>query len=102
VPLLLPLALDFFVRSRVRIQQHLGDGSHRELATLGRGEIFGEMAVIDIFPRSASVVALEETSAPVIPIFAFRARLYDDTDIAMKLLAVFSRRVRTAESATAS
>jgi CRP/FNR family transcriptional regulator len=87
------------IRGRARIQQRLADGSERELATVGRGQIFGEMALIDIFPRSASVVALEETSALVIPIFAFRALLYEDAAIAMKLLAELSRRVRTAESA---
>jgi CRP/FNR family transcriptional regulator, cyclic AMP receptor protein len=87
------------ISGRALIQQRLAGGSNRELATLGRGGIFGEMALLDIFPRSASVVALEETSALVIPIFDFRALLYDDADIAMKLLAELSRRVRTAESA---
>ena len=86
------------IRGRALIQQRLAGGGDRELATLGRGEVFGEMALLDVFPRSASVVALEETSALVIPIFDFRALLYDDADIAMKLLAVLSRRVRTAES----
>jgi CRP/FNR family transcriptional regulator, cyclic AMP receptor protein len=87
------------IRGRAQILQRLVDGGDRELATLRRGEIFGEMALIDVFPRSASVVALEETSALVIPIFDFRALLYDDADLAMKLLAVLSRRVRSAESA---
>jgi CRP/FNR family transcriptional regulator len=87
------------ISGRALIQQRLAGGSNRELATLGRGGIFGEMALIDIFPRSASVVALEKTRAQVIPIFDFRALVYDDSDIAMKLLAELSRRVRTAETA---
>jgi CRP/FNR family transcriptional regulator, cyclic AMP receptor protein len=87
------------ISGRALIQQRLASDSNRELATLGRGGIFGEMVLLDIFPRSASVVALEDTSALVIPIFDFRALLYDDSDIAMKLLAELSRRVRTAESA---
>jgi CRP/FNR family transcriptional regulator, cyclic AMP receptor protein len=86
------------VSGRVLIQQRVDDGSDRALVTLGPGEIFGEMALLDIFPRSASVLALEDSSALVIPIFDFRALLYDDADIAMKLLAVLSRRVRAAES----
>src|SRR6516165_4881806 len=45
------------ISGRALIQQRLVDGSDRDLATLGRGEIFGEMALIDVFPRSASVVA---------------------------------------------
>jgi len=86
------------ISGRALIQQRWAGGRSRELATVGRGEIFGEMALLDIFPRSASVVALEETSALVIPIFDFRALLHDDSDIAMKLLAVLSRRVRIAET----
>jgi CRP/FNR family cyclic AMP-dependent transcriptional regulator len=55
------------------------------------------MALLDTFPRSASVVAEEATSALVIPIFDFRALLRDDSPIAIKLLAVLSRRVRHVE-----
>lgn len=36
------------------------DGS-RMIATLGMGDLFGEMAVVNNEPRSASVVALEDT-----------------------------------------
>jgi len=60
--------------------------------------MFGEMALLDSSPRSASVVAREDTSALVIPIFDFRALLHNESDIAIKLLAVLARRVRTAES----
>jgi CRP-like cAMP-binding protein len=96
--------VDFYVliSGRALLQQCGAGGSHRELATLGRGGIFGDLALLDIFPRSASVVALEETSALVIPIGAFRALLYDDSDIALKLLTELSRRVRTAESTASS
>lgn len=55
---------------RVRIVRE-SDGATRELATLGEGAFFGEMALLSGAPRSASVVALEETqvleiSAPVL------------------------------------
>jgi CRP/FNR family transcriptional regulator len=92
--------VDFYVllSGRALLQQCVAGGSHRELATLGRGGIFGDLALLNIFPRSASVVALEPTSALVIPMFAFRALLYEDSAIALKLLAELSRRVRTAES----
>jgi CRP/FNR family transcriptional regulator, cyclic AMP receptor protein len=59
------------------------------------------MALLDISPRSASVLAQEDTRALVIPIFDFRALLHD-ADMAIKLLAVLARRVRTAESAASS
>jgi CRP-like cAMP-binding protein len=84
------------VRGCVVIRQQQA-GTERQLATLRSGETFGEMALLDTFPRPASVVAEEATSALVIPIFEFRELLLDDTPIAIKLLAVLSRRVRHVE-----
>jgi CRP/FNR family transcriptional regulator len=92
------VGLYVLIRGLARVEQRLPDGSIRQLSLLGSREVFGEMALLDTSPRSASVVAIEDTSAMVIPIFDFRALLHDDADIAIKLLAVLSRRVRTAES----
>ncbi len=69
------------------------------MALLGGSELFGEMALLDTAPRSASVAAQEDTTALVFPIFDFRVLLYCEPAIAIKLLAVLSRRVRQAESA---
>ena len=93
------VGLYVLIRGRAVVSQGLPDGGSRELANLAVGDMFGEMALLDSFPRSASVAAQEATSALVIPIFDFRALLHDDSDIAIKLLAVLSRRVRSAESA---
>ena len=38
-------------------------GRHYKLHELGRGDCFGEMALMDLMPRSASVKALEDCSA---------------------------------------
>jgi CRP/FNR family transcriptional regulator, cyclic AMP receptor protein len=91
------VGLYVIIRGRVLVRQRQADGAERQLAALGSGEMFGEMALLDTFPRSASVVAEEATSALVIPIFDFRALLRDDSPIAIKLLAVLSRRVRHVE-----
>jgi CRP-like cAMP-binding protein len=93
------VGLYILIRGRALVWQRLPDGSDRELATLGAQELFGEMALLDTYPRSASVLAQEATSALVIPIFDFRALLHSDSAIAIKLLAVLSRRVRQAEAA---
>jgi CRP-like cAMP-binding protein len=93
------VGLYVLIRGRARVQQHAGEESPRQLALLGSNEIFGELALLDNAPRSASVVAEEDTSALVIPIFDFRALLHDDPAIAIKLLSVLARRVRTAEAA---
>jgi CRP/FNR family transcriptional regulator, cyclic AMP receptor protein len=54
---------EFFVVMRGRVEFRSGS---RSFETLGRGGIFGEMALIDDSPRSATVVALTDvTVAPV-------------------------------------
>jgi CRP/FNR family transcriptional regulator, cyclic AMP receptor protein len=68
------------------------------LATLGPGEVFGEMAVLDNQPRSASAIAASETV-----LFAFDGhRLLDDfPHLSVKLLRYLarelSRRLREAD-----
>jgi CRP-like cAMP-binding protein len=47
---------------RVAVVKHWEGVDHR-LRHLGAGDCFGEMALIDMSPRSASVVALEDCSA---------------------------------------
>src|SRR5262249_13646898 len=93
------VGLYVLIDGKALVWQRHADGADHQLAVLGTRELFGEMALLDTFPRSASVTAQETTSALVIPIFDFRALLYDDAAIAIKLLAVLSRRVRHAEGA---
>ncbi|MBM4371758.1 MAG: cyclic nucleotide-binding domain-containing protein [Deltaproteobacteria bacterium] len=49
------------VSGRVRVLKEVRAGEQKTLATLGAGEVFGEMALIDRYPRSASVVTLTNT-----------------------------------------
>jgi len=49
------------VRGRVRILVVGKDGRELAVRILGPGDIFGEMALLENLPRSASVEALEET-----------------------------------------
>lgn len=39
------------------------NGRQYEIGRLGPGECFGEMALIDLFPRSASVLAIQDCTA---------------------------------------
>jgi CRP/FNR family cyclic AMP-dependent transcriptional regulator len=82
---------------KVRIIQAVDpDRAEEELATEGPGGVIGEMALLDDLPRSASVVAEEDVTALLLPVWEFRTVLKSHPDIALKLLAVLSRRLRKA------
>ena len=90
-------ALYIIKGGKVRVTMHGGDGEEREVNTVGAGEAIGEMALLDDQPRSATVTAVDDVTALVLPVWEFRGVLKDHPDIALKLLAVLSRRLRKAE-----
>lgn len=50
-------ALYIVAEGRVRISRHVPGMGEEALAILGRGEVFGEMALTDVAPRSADAIA---------------------------------------------
>ncbi len=74
------------------------DRPEEDLGIVGPGDVIGEMALLDDFPRSATATAVEDVTALVLPIWDFRAVLRDHPDIALNLLGVLSRRLRKAEA----
>ncbi|HST89757.1 MAG TPA: cyclic nucleotide-binding domain-containing protein [Ktedonobacterales bacterium] len=89
----------FFVitAGKVRIMQQRADGDTRQLNVLGPGDTFGEMALLDELPRSTTALAVEPTTALVLPVWDFRAILKEDSEIALGLLKALSRRLRAVE-----
>ena len=73
-------------------------GTEEELGTAGAGEVLGEMSLLDDLPRSATISAIDDVTALLLPIWEFRTVLQSHPDIAVKLLAVLSRRLRKAEN----
>jgi CRP/FNR family cyclic AMP-dependent transcriptional regulator len=77
------------------------DGPEEVLGIAGISDIIGEMALLDDLPRSATVTAVDEVTALVLPFGDFRRILRSilsrDPDVALDLLATLSRRVRKAE-----
>jgi CRP-like cAMP-binding protein len=71
----------------------------RRLGTVRPGEFFGEVAVLDGSPRSASVIA----ETPLVAIRLFRrtllALLAAEPQLALKILDVLVRRIRDLTSA---
>ncbi|MDO8136620.1 MAG: cyclic nucleotide-binding domain-containing protein [Candidatus Brocadiales bacterium] len=64
------------------------------LATLGEGEVFGEMSLIDSQPRSATVRALGETRVLTIDHEAFLRRVRSDPFLALSILRQMGLRIR--------
>lgn len=79
-----------------RMEVFLMDESGKEIVldTKGPGDYFGEMALLDDAPRSASVVSLENSSFLVIQGREFREYLSTRPNIAISLLEALSHRIR--------
>jgi CRP/FNR family cyclic AMP-dependent transcriptional regulator len=69
-----------------------------EVRTLGTGDYFGEISMIDGKPRSATVTATEPTTTLAVPHQEFERLLADEPDFARALLKTLCARVRDAES----
>ena len=70
--------------------------------TLGPGDFFGEMALIDGGPRSATVTAKTEVRTMKLPRRAFIKTLEQDSRIALAIMEVLAERVRRLERAPSS
>lgn len=64
-----------------------------ELAVLGAGDFFGELALLDRAPRTATVTTLAPTEAVVLTLQEFDALLEEAPTISRKLLQGLARRL---------
>jgi CRP-like cAMP-binding protein len=68
--------------------------SGRVVETMEPGELFGEMALIDAEPRSASAVAVGPVRLIVIDHASFHTLVRNDPDFALDVMRFMSRRLR--------
>ena len=88
----------FVVRQgRVKVVLIGEDGREVILGVLGVSEHFGELALIDDRPRSAHVIAMEESHLLVLRRDDFRRRVESSPAVAWSLLTELSRRLRRAD-----
>ncbi len=84
----------YFVQSgKVRIER-IRDKNVIELAELNKGAIFGEMAMIDGKPRSATAVALEDAELLVITEEEFEKKSVSIPTWYMSILKILSHKLR--------
>jgi len=83
---------------QVKVTMISPEGKEIILAILGPGDFFGEMALLDDEPRSATVVATEPLDLVTIWRSDFLQILAENFSIAKKVLAEISRRLRNASN----
>jgi CRP/FNR family cyclic AMP-dependent transcriptional regulator len=95
-------ALYVVAQGQVKVVLIGEDGREVILSVMGEGEFFGEMALIDDEPRSAHVIAMEDSSLLVIRREDFQDLLKQTPGIALMLLRELSRRLRRADDKVGS
>lgn len=84
----------YFVESGwVKVRRHAGE-EVVTLAILGRGDFFGEMAILDESPRSTDVVALSAVKLLSISAQRFIQTLFRDPQLHHRMLQLMVRRLR--------
>jgi CRP/FNR family transcriptional regulator len=79
-----------------RVTREHSDGRAITLATLGPGEVFGELAMLDGDLRSASAEALTDGELLALPATDVKALLARHPEISVKLVGALVRRLRAA------
>ncbi len=72
-------------------------GTEKILATLGAGEFFGEMSILNNKPRSAGAVVNEDAKLLVIDPKTFEAMIRGNVEIAVRLIKKLSDRLQEAD-----
>lgn len=87
-------AVAFYVITKGKVQVLKGG---EELATKSAGESFGEMSLLDGYPRSTTIVAQEDTECLVLTRWDFTAELRTNPTIALAMLPELSKIIRRLE-----
>lgn len=91
-------AVYVIVNGKVKIVTTTSDGREFILTVLGSGQVFGEMALLESAPRSASVITVTSVELVVLGRREFQHLLDTTPSISRKLLTILSRRLRRANS----
>lgn len=88
-----------FVISRGRVKVCIQGEGGREviLNILKTGDFFGEMSLLDDLPRSASVVAAEDSSVLILKRDQFAEHIRNSPATALNIMGELSRRLRRAD-----
>jgi CRP-like cAMP-binding protein len=86
-------AVYFLASGWVKVRRLYGE-SVVTLAILGRGDFFGEMAILDESPRSTDVIALSDVQLMSVSAQRFIQTLFKDPQLHHRMLQLMVRRLR--------
>lgn len=92
-------ALFIVLRGNVAVTRATNDGKESILSILKEGDFFGEMAVLDSSPRSATIKALKETEAAILSRNDFLDLLRSNPHMSLLIVMALSARLRATNEA---
>lgn len=87
-------ALHVIMNGAVKIVLQSAEGDEAIIATVREGDFFGELAIVDGEPRSATATAIEATETATLPRDVFRGLLDEHPDLRDALLAGLAGELR--------
>ncbi len=90
-------SLYIVISGRLKVMMSEADGKEVILSILGPGEFFGEMGLIDDYPRSASVVSIEPCELFSVTKRDFKKCIVENVEMSMTVMRGLVRRLREAD-----
>ena len=92
------VADSLFVIASGQVKVYMTEGDREViLKTLSAGEYFGELPMLDMEPRSASVAAVERCHLQTLTYKSLRRAMEGSSDIAKRVLETLAKRLRDAD-----
>jgi CRP/FNR family cyclic AMP-dependent transcriptional regulator len=92
------VADSLFVIASGQVKVYMTEGDKEViLKTLAAGDFFGELPMLDLEPRSASVAAIERCHLQSLSYKALQRAMEDSSDIAKRVLETLAKRLRDAD-----
>jgi CRP/FNR family transcriptional regulator, cyclic AMP receptor protein len=88
------------IQGRLKVISTAPEGDEVLLSVIGAGEVFGELALLDDLPRSATVCAVEHCRLLVVPRASFRPLLLRMPTLGLRLLKIMAGHVRRLSART--
>ncbi len=82
----------------VEVVKGLGTSDQRVLARRGAGEVFGEMALLGEWPRTASVRAMDQVECLGMDRWVFLTQLENQPQLGIKMLQILAQRLRESDA----